>query len=378
MAWTLAAALLWGNILWWASGQEARVSYTEAVPALNRPGAPFTVEVVGANFDVYNDKIILAPLSSNCGDVDIVPPVGNYRTVADYESLICAGGGRGPTKLVCEGVAVYEAGRFRVCVCDVDALSRRSAPSAAPGKLVPVSTTTLNENASDAITSTTMSTTMTLTTTTETTYSRCNVASRFWLGSGTIEVSGVKHAGTLMWRAGTATELRLSGTSLSSRDRIRLVGDSIDCADRSKSKAMHGAVSSAYPFEVPLGVRYDGGTLTETWRNIAVIQPGTYKVCWCAAGLGGCDSDEDFLLEAATIIANGPTAGLTQENACVTGVVCNLKVSGQGLSDMDRIQVISKHHACGNAQQTGAMVIGGGGSNPRTSGDYFLSNFGPI
>eukprot|EP00930_Biecheleria_cincta_P080621 TRINITY_DN689_c0_g1_i1.p1 TRINITY_DN689_c0_g1~~TRINITY_DN689_c0_g1_i1.p1 ORF type:complete len:2585 (-),score=436.87 TRINITY_DN689_c0_g1_i1:90-7844(-) len=392
MAWALAVVLLWGNVLCWASGGEAAVSYSMAVPSSVRAGEPFTIEVVGANFDTYNDKIILVPTSSNCGDVDVTPPVGKYRSVAEYENLVCAGGGSAATKLVCKGVNVYEKGRFRVCVCDADALYRPyvrppspPVPAAAPGTVVSGSTTA-NWNASDAhtsttmssTTSTTMSSTMTQTTTTAT-YNPCNVASRFWLGSGsTVSVEGVQYAGSLAWRAGAEASLQLTGTKLSSRDRIRIVEGSIDCADPSKSKAMHAAVSGTSSFPVASGERYEGSEFREAWKGIVVHQQGLYNLCWCAAGLGDCDSDEDFPLRAARIIVSGPTAGLNQRNACVTGVVCTLQVFGSGLADTDRIHVISKSRACGNALQTSAVVIGGGISNPRTSGSEFVSRFGGV
>ena len=54
-------------------------------------------------------------------------------------------------------------------------------------------------------------------------------------------VGGARGAGTQAWRAGKPQRLDLSGTSLSSADRIRIVEGGVDCADAAQSKQMHAA-----------------------------------------------------------------------------------------------------------------------------------------
>eukprot|EP00913_Durusdinium_trenchii_P030008 g28120.t1 len=164
-----------------------------------------------------------------------------------------------------------------------------------------------------------------------------------------------RNEGTLVWRAGRKDSLVLQGSGLSSGDRIRIVDGTVDCFDFSQSKQMHSAVATSDgTYLLPSGERYDGDSMMEQlgtarhettvqnherWLDIGIMIPGTYQVCWCSAGLGSCDSDEDFTTKVATLAVGGPTAGLIQVFECVTGVACTLPIEGSGLSDNDWIYI---------------------------------------
>lgn len=343
---------------------EATVSSSTATSVYQiRPGWEFSVEVQGTNFDVINDKIYLVGQGSSCGDSTSAPR-GRFNdgtnlqplsTAADYQTLMCDGIGKGATKLVCSGMSILQVGTWTICVCDADAVA---PPSAGAG---PNETTTTTSVAPTPL--------------------PCNVPERFWLGgigTGVMTVNGPRNEGTLDWRAGTPDRLILQGTGLSSADRIRIVAGTVDCYDFSQSKQMHPSVASDVPYMDPSGERNDGDSTMERWLDIGVMIPGTYQVCWCSAGQGGCDSDEDFTTNVATLAVGGPTAGVVQTFECITGVACTLPIEGSGLSQNDRIYIIAEHLECGTAPQSFSVNQGAGSSGERTSGSDIISRFGGI
>eukprot|EP00439_Symbiodinium_sp_Y106_P071415 s3228_g12.t2 len=240
--------------------------------------------------------------------------------------------------------------------------------------------TPVNSSADDgsAVTTTTMTSTSTATSL------PCITAERFWLGSdstGTVTVNGPRNEGTLVERAGTPFRLILQGTSLSSRDRVRITDGSTDCFDLAASKPMHPAVATDFPYTDPSGQRFSGSASQEIWENIGVTVPGTYQVCWCSAGgtvSNSCSDDQEFTTNVATLEVGGPTAGVIQSFACITGVACTLAMTGSGLNNNDRIIIIADHLECGFAPQSSAVVSGGDFASPRTSGSDMLSRFGGI
>ncbi|OLP85416.1 hypothetical protein AK812_SmicGene33593 [Symbiodinium microadriaticum] len=368
----MRAALLL-EVIHFALAGDAVIDFTSATSAyVIRPGWSFKVEVFGSNFDYINDKILLVPTGIACGD-PATPPRGKYSTVADYYSLVCDGQSSAAGRLVCEDLSVYQAGTYTICVCDATAMHRPGPPSSG----VPAAGNSTADDGS-AVTTTTMTSTSTATSL------PCITAERFWLGSdstGTVTVNGPRNEGTLTERAGTPFRLILQGTSLSSRDRIRITDGSTDCFDLGASKPMHPAVATDFPYEDPSGQRRSGSASQEIWENIGVTVPGTYQVCWCSAGgtvSNSCSDDQEFTTNVATLAVGGPTAGVIQSFACITGVACTLEMTGSGLNNNDRIIIIADHLECGFAPQSSAVVSGGDFASPRTSGSDTLSRFGGI
>jgi len=368
----MRAALLL-EVIHFALAGDAVIDFTSATSAyVIRPGWSFKVEVFGSNFDYINDKILLVPTGIACGD-PATPPRGKYSTVADYYSLVCDGQSSAAGRLVCEDLSVYQAGTYTICVCDATAMHRPGPPSSGG----PAAGNSTADDGS-AVTTTTMTSTSTATSL------PCITAERFWLGSdstGTVTVNGPRNEGTLIERAGTPFRLILQGTSLSSRDRIRITDGSTDCFDLGASKPMHPAVATDFPYEDPSGQRRSGSASQEIWENIGVTVPGTYQVCWCSAGgtvSNSCSDDQEFTTNVATLEVGGPTAGVIQSFACITGVACTLEMTGSGLNNNDRIITIADHLECGFAPQSSAVVSGGDFASPRTSGSDTLSRFGGI
>ncbi|CAE8621898.1 unnamed protein product [Polarella glacialis] len=161
----------------------------------------------------------------------------------------------------------------------------------------------------------------------------------------------------LKWRAGASDQIVISG-------------------DMPMARSLMVSVTS--PFNPPVGPRdtMGGSDTSEMWSGIGIMVPGTYQVCWCGDGLGDCDSNEDFIVWAGTIVVSGPTPGVVQEHKCIAGVTCTVQMTGSGLSDFDRIRIISGWQECGYASMTSDVLQGAAGK--RSSGDASISRYGGV
>ncbi|CAE7233870.1 unnamed protein product, partial [Symbiodinium sp. KB8] len=70
------------------------------------------------------------------------------------------------------------------------------------------------------------------------------------------------------------------------------------------------------------------------------IQCGTYNICWCNSGQGGCDSDEDFSFRAGMIMANGVNIG--EHWHCAAYFPCTVEIQmSDGLASGDYLQLVA-------------------------------------
>eukprot|EP00928_Gymnodinium_smaydae_P082592 TRINITY_DN6590_c1_g7_i1.p1 TRINITY_DN6590_c1_g7~~TRINITY_DN6590_c1_g7_i1.p1 ORF type:complete len:3710 (+),score=739.71 TRINITY_DN6590_c1_g7_i1:1163-11131(+) len=75
---------------------------------------------------------------------------------------------------------------------------------------------------------------------------------------------------------------------------------------------------------------------TTSYREVRA-EGAYYRLCWCASGYS-CNVPKDFVVDAGTMILNGPHFG--QHRTCLSGTACEVKdLTGVGLSDGDRTLV---------------------------------------
>jgi hypothetical protein len=103
--------------------------------------------------------------------------------------------------------------------------------------------------------------------------------------------------------AGSDFTLKVSGVSLPTSGRVRLVNYDVLCggiyAATSTSKLGQGSVDGA-------GTAASDGSLA--WSGLQLFHQGTYRVCWCAAVGSSCSVDADFNVDVGTFSVDGPTA----------------------------------------------------------------------
>lgn len=300
-------------------------------------GSDFGIDVWGSNFDTVNDKVMLIPRDQECGEAD--PPPGSPGNAAAWAALSCDHPGSGASALKCRYAAIYASGTYSLCVCDDDGNASAVLP---PWKPLPPP-------------------------------SGCAVKERYFISranSGTITIEGPTFSGTLPRRAGVTQDLTLAGTDFGAQDRIRITHGSATCTNRSDFKPMHPSVASPVPTTRDEGA---SDALTSVWRDITVFEAGSYQVCWCGQGNGGCDSSDDFVVQAAELAVSGP---MPTAQSCVTGVPCTVAVRGFQLDARDRILIIAGSRDCGNVGRSSAHIQGADGA--RAGGDSDSSLFGSV
>ena len=291
-----------------ASEITADPTFGSLLPGIPVAGQAFTLTIYGENYDPIRDKIMFAPLGYTCGSQP--PPAGKPGTVEEYAAVNNNPSGtqtsiRSPDTNGLEGFRIHEPGSWKMCICDYNGL--RPVPTFEPEE---------EEARNISGTSTTTSTT---TTTPEL---GCDLQERYWieLSNHVFTFNGPEFHNwthTDSWLAGVAYRIRLKGISSQSlrpEDRIRIVGSDVDCADPTRSKAMHPAVSS--DLTDPSGPRsnVDSNQQYDQWNGIRISDVGNYNVCWC--GTDVCASDADFPVRAAIIEVRGPAEPATV--ACTT------------------------------------------------------------
>jgi len=315
----------------------ATVSSTNSVPAHQVAGAPFDIDVIGSGFDTQNDKVMLIQSDLDCGMS--FPPAGEPGSVSEYAAIACDGPGSAPTRLWCSGLTLFARGSWTVCVCDAD------------GNASAVLPTSYLDSYNGTIAT-----------------SGCNTKERFFLGSantGLIYVDGPDFAGIVDRRAGAPQDFRITGTGFRSSDKIRITSANTICTDRDSEKNVHSAVHMFSESRSSTS----STSLRSIWQDVSVNEPGTYQVCWCGRGLGGCDGPEDFVVHAATLQVAGP---FPTPQFCITGVQCNVEVAGVGLNDDDRIIFIPSFRDCGLSVRSNYHLRGGKDARFRGGPDFSL------
>eukprot|EP00930_Biecheleria_cincta_P091983 TRINITY_DN81709_c0_g1_i1.p1 TRINITY_DN81709_c0_g1~~TRINITY_DN81709_c0_g1_i1.p1 ORF type:complete len:613 (+),score=94.17 TRINITY_DN81709_c0_g1_i1:217-2055(+) len=142
-----------------------------------------------------------------------------------------------------------------------------------------------------------------------------------------------------------------TGQGLSANDRVQLVENSLGvaCGAARASQAAgagHGEQKAVLLASSAKVARYSA----ETWRHPSLALGGVWKMCYCTANLGGCNSNTHFSVQAGTLTVRGPDSS-TQDVTCSALAACNLpatgRFTGQGLTATDRIVFLRKGDSCG-------------------------------
>ncbi|CAE8721744.1 unnamed protein product [Polarella glacialis] len=162
--------------------------------------------------------------------------------------------------------------------------------------------------------------------------------------------------------AGFDCSFTLTGEQLGARDRVALVphpsGGS--CGQGERDRRIAGDMYR------PVGA---GGAL----HILAADLPfgGQWRVCYCAGDYRSCDNYLDFNAEAGVLTIAGPTS-TSQDKSCTAGVACIVPgssgISAQGRSSLDKVALVDKDSACGDA--AAAVLSTGSGSFRPLDSDF--------
>ena len=145
----------------------------------------------------------------------------------------------------------------------------------------------------------------------------CSSDARYSLQLDTFVVRGPVSFSPLQVPAGHSFDLSLDGFGLKEWDRIRLANLSSDCgkAPFVDAEQLRGSLKSGA-----------GDASAQSWKDLMIMDPGTYVLCWCAgSNLNSCSEDESFDFSLGFLDVWGPTIA---SHRCAVGSSCSIVLSG--------------------------------------------------
>eukprot|EP00398_MALV-I-01_sp_L67-1_P000442 gene442-894_t len=156
--------------------------------------------------------------------------------------------------------------------------------------------------------------------------------------------------------AGRHFDLALTGNGLSTKDRIRIVSEDVECG--SDESAYHTIALSKFLCDesgecddLDLTVQASSVSLLsseETWHNVALQSTGRFRVCWCH---NYCQYGEDFGIDVGFLNVEG--LGTNRRFACGAYLPCSVEIRGPNsmpVSENDRAYFLELTDSVGQYQ----------------------------
>ncbi|CAE7880933.1 unnamed protein product, partial [Symbiodinium microadriaticum] len=179
----------------------------------------------------------------------------------------------------------------------------------------------------------------------------CIDGAHFALDIGIINPRGASNStyiNAIPGRPFSLTVTAATGSYLTADDRIRIVRSEVSdgrCGGFGTSEHSPAVAALAcWPtcIDSPVWGAPEMGPDNESqsWDPVLIMESGTYNICWCNSGQGGCDSDEDFSFRAGMIMANGVNIG--EHWHCAAYFPCTVEIQmSDGLASGDYLQLVA-------------------------------------